>query len=151
MSAEQRRRAAAALWATEEARTEQIQATAAVAKHMKFRPKTVLGLDAERKARYLASVPELSDDVAARLLVLYHLTEQRPMMGTFLDALGIRHDNGMIEDDAPAPDAAKIPEAAAAIAQAYPADDVSLYLATLLCQDPVTWGALDTVKENTWR
>jgi hypothetical protein len=151
MTAEQRRRAATALWSTEEAKSEQAQATMLIAKQMKLRPKTANSLDAERKARYLASVADVSDDIAARLLVVYHLTEQRPMMGTFLDALGIRHENGMIEDDAVAPDPAKIPEATAAIAQAYPADDVALYLATLVCQDPVTWSVLESAKEATWR
>ena len=33
------------------------------------------------------------------------------------------------------------------IAQQYPAADVSLYLNTLLCQDPETWGALRQVVE----
>ena len=151
MTAEQRRRAAAALWRTEEAAAEQAQAIMLIAKQMKFRPKSVNGLDADRKARYLASVPEVSDDIAARLLVLYHLNEQRPMMGAFLDALGIRHDNGMIEEDAVAPDSTKIPAASAAIARDYPADDVSLYLATLLCQDPATWAALESVPEHHLR
>ena len=146
MTGEQRRRAAAALWNTEEAKNEQAQATMLIAKQMKLRPKTASGLDADRKARYLANVPDVSDDIAARLLVVYHLTEQRPMMGAFLDALGIAHDNGMIEEDAVTPDAAKIPAAVATIARAYPADDVGLYLATLLCQDPVTWGALEGVR-----
>jgi hypothetical protein len=35
--------------------------------------------------------------------------------------------------------------AAAAIGEKFPAADVSLYLNTLLCQDPGTWGALADV------
>jgi hypothetical protein len=147
MTAEQRRRAAAALWGAEEAAAEKAQATQLIAKQLKFRPKSVSALDAERKARYLASVPDVPDEIASRLLVLYHLTEQRPMMGTFLDALGIAHDNGMIQDDAVAPDQAKIPDAVGAIARAYPAEDVSLYLSTLRLQDPAAWAALETAPE----
>ena len=64
------------------------------------------------------------------------------MMSAFLDALGIAHENGMIEEDAVAPDPAKMAAATAAIAAAYPADDVSLYLDTLRWQDPAAWGAL---------
>src|SRR2546426_12711796 len=86
MTTEQRRLAGAALWAEAEATSDQMQATGLIAKHMKFRPKTVLGLDADRKARYLASVAELPEELAARMLIVYHLAEQRPMMGTFLDA-----------------------------------------------------------------
>ena len=145
MTADQRRRAASALWHAEEAASEQTQAAALIAKHMKFRPKTVHGLDREQKARYLANVPDPSDELAARLLIVYHLAEQRPMMGAFLDALGIAHDNGVIHDDAVAPDQAKIAPAAAAIAREYPAPDVALYLKTLLWQDPASWGPLQDV------
>lgn len=147
MTAEQRRRAAAALYATDEAKSEQQQAVQLIAKHLKFRPKTVNALDADKKARYLANVPEIPEDVAARLLVLYHLAEQRPMMGAFLDAAGIPHDNGSIEEDAAAPDPTKIREAAATIGRTYPAPDVALYLATLFWQDPAAWAALGDVPE----
>ena len=149
MTGDQRRDAAVALWDADDAKAEQLQAAAAIAKHMKFRPKTVNGLDRERKTRYLASVPELADDLAARLLVLYHLAAQRPMMGAFLDALGIAHENGLIGEETAAPDQAKIPAAAAAIAKTYPAHDVSLYLHTLLWQDPAAWAALEGVPEVT--
>jgi hypothetical protein len=54
----------------------------------------------------------------------------------------------LIEEDAPTPDPAKIAAAAAAIARKYPAHDVSLYLNTLLWQDPV-WEPLQGVPEVT--
>ena len=142
MTVEQRRRAASALWDANDATNDQQQAALLIAKQLKFRPKTVSGLDDERKARYLASVPELPDEVAARLLVLYHLAEQRPMMEAFLDALGIKHEKGLIEEEAVKPDADKIGPAAALLAQQFPADDVRIYLQTLLSQDPETWGGL---------
>jgi len=53
----------------------------------------------------------------------------------------------LIEDDTVAPDPAKIAAAAAAIAKEYPAHDVSLYLNTLLWQDPAAWGRLDGMPE----
>src|SRR4051812_47121596 len=96
MTAEQRLRAAQALWREKEAASDQRQAAELIAKQLKFRLKTVLGLDADRKARYVAGLPDLPDALAADVLILYHLAEQRPMMGTFLDALGIAHDDGMI-------------------------------------------------------
>ena len=147
MTAEQRLAAAHALWRDDDAKDDQAQAAGLIAQQLKFRLKTVNGLDKDRKARYLASVPSLPETIAARALVLYHLAEQRPMMGAFLDALGITHDNGLIQEDAVTPDPAKIPEAAAAIARKYPARDVSLYLSTLLFQDPASWGALREVPE----
>jgi hypothetical protein len=86
--------------------------------------------------------------VAARLLVAYHLAHQRPMMGRFLDELGIAHEDGLIADEnmsPPPPD--RLVAAARALASAFPADDVSLYLSTLLWQDPETWGSLADVAE----
>ena len=149
MTPEQRRCAASALWAEDEATNDQRQAALLIAKHMKFRSKTVMGLDDDRKARYLASVLDLPEDLAARMLVVYHLAAQRPMMAAFLDALGITHDHGLIEDNVGAPDPAKIATAAAAIAREYPAHDVSLYLNTLLWQDPAAWGPLHGLPEVT--
>jgi hypothetical protein len=64
------------------------------------------------------------------------------MMAAFLDALGIAHENGLIQEDEVKPDAAKVAPAAAKIAVEFPAADVRIYLNTLLCQDPETWGAL---------
>ena len=149
MTAEQRLRSAYALWRDDEATADQMQAAMIIAQQKKFRPKTVIGLDADRKARHLASLSNLPEALAARLLISYHLAEQRPMMGAFLDAVGIAHENGVIREDAVTPDSAKAVAAAAAIARDYPAHDVSLYLSTLLWQDPASWGALHGVPEVT--
>ena len=147
LTLEQRTRAARAFWEDPEATDDQLQAALLIAQQKKFRPKTVVGLDVDRKARHLATLGTMPDQIAARTLVVYHLTEQRPMMAKFLDALGIAHENGLIQEDSVKPEASKIAPAAAQLAKEFPAEDVRLYLTTLLCQDPETWGALDeTVK-----
>lgn len=142
MTADQRLRAAKAFWSDEEASDDQIQAVLLIAQQKKFRPKFVLSLDVDRKARHLASLHTLPDLLAARTLVVYHLSDHREMMGAFLDALGIAHERGLIQDDEVKPDPEKIAPAVAALRASYPADDVTLYLDTLRCQDPDTWGAL---------
>ena len=142
MSLAQRLSAARAFWRDEDAVDDQVQAALLIAQHKKFRPKTVIALDEERKARHLATLPALPDSLAARTLIVYHLAEQRPMMAAFLDALGISHENGVIQQDDVVPDTAKVVPAAEQLASRYPKDDVSLYLNTLLCQDPGTWSAL---------
>ena len=142
MTAEQRLRAARAFWAEEQAADDQIQAVMLIAQQKKFRPKFVLGLDEERRAKHFATMLSLPEALAARALVVYHLSEQREMMGTFLDALGLKHENGLIEDDDAKPEPEKVEPAVATIAEKYPAEDVSLYLTTLVCQDPETWGEL---------
>ena len=148
MNSEQKLKAAQAFWADEEATDDQVQAALLIAQTKKFRAKTVLGLDDERKTKHLASLPSLPETIAARALVVYHLAEQRPMMGAFLDALGIAHENGVIQEDDVKPDAEKIGPASDQIAKDFPAADVSLYLNTLLCQDPGTWGGLQGVVER---
>jgi hypothetical protein len=141
--------AAEAFWSEQEAGMEQAEAVALIAQKIKFRAKSVIAMPTDKRARHLASFPNVSELVAARLLVAYHLVHQRPMMGAFLDAVGIAHDNGMIADEelkAPQPETLR--KAATTIAGQFPADDVALYLATLLWQDPETWGALAEAPER---
>lgn len=117
---------------------------------MKFRTKSVIGLPLERKSKYLASLPTITDTIAARALVSYHLETQRPMMGEFLDALGIAHEDGLISDETVAkPEPDKVREAVATLAAKYPAEDVALYLSTLVSQDPETWDALTELPQTT--
>ena len=149
MTPDQRIRAARAFWAEETAADDQIQAALLIAQIKKFRPKFVIGLDDERRAKHLASLAAMPEALAARALIVYHLAEQREMMGVFLDALGLEHDNGLIGEDEGKPDPAKMDAAVAAITAKYPAEDVSLYLATLVCQDPETWGTLSSSAQVT--
>src|SRR4051794_38220435 len=142
MTADQRTRAARAFWEDPDATDDQVQAALLIAQHKKFRPKTVIGLDIDRKAKHLATIGGLPDAMAAPALVVYHLAEQRAMMGAFLDLLGIAHENGLIQEDAVKPEPEKVGPAAAQLAQQFPADDVRVYLNTLLSQDPETWGGL---------
>jgi hypothetical protein len=148
MTPDQKLRASRAFWQDEQATDDQVQAVMLIAQRKKFRAKTVVGLDLDRKARHFASLAPMPETLAARALIGYHLAEQRPMMGAFLDALGIAHENGLIEEEHVAPDAGKIPTAATELAKQFPADDVALYLNTLLCQDPETWKALENVPER---
>src|SRR5262245_49442422 len=116
MTPELRQQAARAFWLDEDATDDQVQAVMIIAQQKKFRPKFILGLDIDRKARHLATLGSLPDAIAARVLIVYHLAEQRSMMGTFLDALGIKHEDGLIQDDEVKPDPERIGSAAAQIA-----------------------------------
>jgi len=148
MNLEQRQRVARAFWDDEEGTNDQVQAALLIAQQKKFRPKTVIALDLARKTRHLASLITLPDAIAGRALIAYHLAEQRPMMGAFLDALGIAHENGLIQqEEGVKPEAAKVGPAAAELATKFPQSDVQLYLSTLLSQDPETWEGLRDVPE----
>jgi hypothetical protein len=150
MTAEQRLAASEPFWADEQSTDQQIEAVGLIASHMKFRTKSVLALPPEKRVKYLASLPTISDAIVARALVAYHLEHQRPMMSAFLDSLGITHENGLIADETvTAPDAAKLAAAAKSLASAYPIENVRLYFSTLVSQDPDTWGGLaDEVQQQ---
>jgi len=148
LSTERKLQAAEAFWRDGEASLEHAEAIALLTQRLKFRAKSIVALPVEKKARHLASMP-VTELVAARMLIAYHLAHQRPMMGSFLDALGITHESGVIaEEETPKPAADALLKAAEAIAATYPADDVALYLSTLLWQDPETWGALQDAPQR---
>jgi hypothetical protein len=148
MTLDQRLSAARAFWLDDQGADDQMQAVVLIAQQKKFRPKSVIALDVDRKARHLATLAALPDALAAKALVAYHLAEQRPMMAAFLDALGIAHEEGLITEEHVVPDPQKIGPAVEQIAQQYPTGSVSLYLNTLLSQDPDTWNGLATVPQR---
>jgi hypothetical protein len=150
MPLDRRVEAAGLFWDDEHSADQQLEAIATIATHMKFRPRSVVALEPAKRAKYLAQLPTITDAIAARALVNYHLERQRPMMGAFLDLLGIPHENGLINEDQVAkPDAEKVKQAAKDLAEKYPAEDVSLYLTTLVSQDPETWESLAEITEGT--
>jgi hypothetical protein len=144
LSPERKQQSAEAFWSDNNATVEHAEAIVTIAQRIKFRPKSVIALPVEKKARHLVAVGAVSELVAARLLVAYHLAHQRPMMGAFLDALGIAHEEGLIKDEEmEAPPAERLGDAVKALNAKFPADDVALYLTTLWWQDPETWGGLE--------
>jgi hypothetical protein len=148
MSADQRIAAADAFWRDENLAIDQAQAVEAIARQIKFRSRSVAALPLARKSRHLATLPTLSDLLIGRLLISYHLSEQRPMMAAFLDQLGIKHEEGLItEENVPAQDPAALAAAARTLVQTYPPADVALYLATLITQDPESWSGLAGLSE----
>ena len=86
MPLERRIDAADLFWNDEHSADQQMEAVASIATHMKFRPRSVLALAPEKRAKYLAQLPTVTDAIAARALVNYHLERQRPMMAAVLDA-----------------------------------------------------------------
>jgi len=144
LSPERKQQSAEAFWSDDNASVEHAEAIVTIAQRIKFRPKSVIALSVEKKARHLVAVGAVSELVAARLLVAYHLAHQRPMMGAFLDALGVTHEDGLINnEEMEAPPAERLEHAVKTLNATFPADDVALYLTTLWWQDPETWGGLE--------
>jgi hypothetical protein len=144
---EKRARAADAFWRDEtspEVQVQHMEATLLLAKRLNFRPKSVLALPIERRARHLAQVNDVSDAVATRALIAYHFADLRPLMAAFLDALGIGHDQGLITDEKVEPPGRdQLAAAVEAVKATFGSDDVDLYVKTLAALDGDTWRHLD--------
>jgi hypothetical protein len=137
-----------AFWREEgdDAQMQQIEAIGVLARRLNFRVRSVQALPVDRRARHLAQMADVSEAIATRALISYHLAAQRPLMAAFLDALGIAHENGVINaEEVPKPDSTKLAAAIEAVKKSFPADDVSLYLHTLEIIDGETWGGLHTL------
>ena len=142
MPPEKRLVAANAFWTDEHGHEQQVEVIVTLARKMNFRPKSVPALPLERRAKLLAGM-DVSDAVASRALIAYHLSAERPMMGAFLDALNIEHDNGLITaEEVPPPDKGKLTEGVRTLKATFPEDAVRLYLHTLLLLDGDTWADL---------
>ena len=115
-----------------------------IARVKNFRPPFVKRLPVAKRASYLATLP-IPADLMGQLLISYHFAHQRPLMASFLDALGIPNDNGLISEDVdstPPPDE-KIAEAVKSVKANYSPDDVDIYLATIHAQNPTAWRGLE--------
>jgi hypothetical protein len=143
MTDAQRVEAARAFWNDEESLMEQAEVLALIARRLNFRLKTVQNLSLDRKVKHLMVTGNVSDAVAGRLLVTYHLASERPMMAAFLDELKIEHNHGLIADTELArPDEAVLAAAAQKLRATFPRERSDLYFSTLVLQDPETWSGL---------
>jgi hypothetical protein len=141
---EERLAAATAFW-NETSTEAAIAALQAIMKVRKLRPQVARSLPLEERIQALASLLDPGETVAASLLVALHLAERRPMLGAFLDALGLPHEDGVLkqeaEEQAP-PSEPSLQAAAAKLRGAFPEGQVAAYLNTLWLQDPERWGGL---------
>jgi hypothetical protein len=126
-------------------------ALGALVKARRMRPQAARALPPEEQARILATLAEPGETVAASLLVALHLTDRRPLLGAFLDALGLAHEDGILkEEESERPTAVgegRAREAVTALS-GYPRDHVITYLNTLWLQDPERWAVLE--KSTDW-
>ena len=146
MPAEKRLLAADAFWREEQADAEMqhMDAVVTIARRLNFRPKSVHALPVERKAKHLSQLSDVSEAVATRALISYHFTVKRDLMGAFLDALEIKHENGVInEESVPPPSRDRIAAAITTVKGSFPAEDVDLYLKTLAAIDEDTWAEVE--------
>ena len=107
-----------------------------VAKQLKFRPQAIRKLPMDQRARTARRIMETSHNaqLAYEVLGAYLIKNCKELVTGFLDATGVEHQEGMIEDiDASKPDAAKVASAAQELDGKFPPEDVTLYL--VLCAE----------------
>jgi hypothetical protein len=124
-------------------------ATLARARHL--RPQAARALPPDAQARILATVLDPGEPLAQGLLVSLHLGARRPLLGAFLDALSLPHEDGVLKEEGEAGPPVT-PEQARAGVEAlasFPAAQVRTYLNTLWLQDPDRWGALEAAADES--
>lgn len=107
-----------------------------VAKSLRFRPQAIRKLPMEKRARHARRIllTGRKADLCYELFGSWLVRNNKQLVTGFLDATGVAHEDGMIEDiDAGAPDPKKLDAAIADLDAKYDADDVTLYLA--LCAE----------------
>jgi len=149
MTDDEKRKAAAALW-TNADRESRMAVEMVVAKEMKFRPQSVRKLSAERVAPRLARLAaEMPETAFFQFLFHYHMAEGRELMVEYLDAVGLPHEDGVLDlpEDAEAP----TEEAAAGPAKdliAKHGREALVYLGTLAVADADFWAGMTAVLEG---
>jgi hypothetical protein len=103
----------------------------------------------QRHATMLATLarPAL-DMVTANLLRSWLLKKHKQMLADFLDALGIPHQEGVVEDLPPAMDDAKVSAAVDVLLGKYTPEVVAVYLHAFSEMNTVSWPHLTTMLES---
>lgn len=122
------------------------QAVGAAAIAMKARPVYLKKQPFDKKAmavrRALARVG--SDPVAAEVLAVYFLKARNELLCEWLDALELKHEEGVLEADAPKqPAKAKLEKIVDAFLKADDDPDRMLLLAAFGAQEAIEWPVLD--------
>lgn len=119
-------------------------ALGALAKARHMRPQAARKLPQDAQARILSTLLEPGEPLAQGLLVALHLAQRRPLLGAFLDALALPHEDGVLKEEADAlpPVTAEQARTAFAALAGFPPGHVRTYLNTLWLQDPERWKGL---------
>lgn len=120
-----------------------------VAKQLKFRPQAIRKLPMAMRAKKAKALllAKKNAELAYEFLGTYLLKDHKELVTGFLDATGVAHENGMIDDAAGnLPDAAKVAAAVEALDAKFAKEDVTAYLSIAAQQ----WPEVATI-EPLWR
>ena len=112
---------------------------AEVAKVLHFRPQAIRNLPMAQRARRARAIllSRKNSELCYELFGSYLIKERRELVTGFLDATGVKHEQGMIEDlDHNLPSAAALDAALGELDGKFPPEDVTLYLSMCAEQWP---------------
>jgi len=120
-----------------------------LARKLKFRPHAIKKLPLEKRAQQARAhmLQGRKAELAYEIFGTYLVKKEKALLTDFLDATGVPHEDGLIEDvdhGLPAPD--KVPAAVKALDAKYPPEDVTLYLAL----SAEHWPKVEAVQQ-AWR
>ncbi|MCE9592709.1 MAG: hypothetical protein K8S98_00810 [Planctomycetes bacterium] len=120
-----------------------------VAKLLKFRPQAIRKVPMAQRARKAKALllAQKNAELAYEFLGTYLIKDHRELVIAFLDATGVAHENGMIDDAHDnLPDDEKVAAAVKELDEKYVKDDVTTYLALAAQQ----WPEITSI-EKLWR
>jgi hypothetical protein len=120
-----------------------------VAKALRFRPQAIRKLPMAKRAKKAHSIliERGQAELCYELFGSYLIQKRKELVTGFLDATGVEHEDGMLEDlEDNKPDAAKIAEAVKELDGKFDPQDVTLYLSIAAEQ----WPGLKELDE-VWR
>jgi hypothetical protein len=107
---------------------------------------------AERHALMISALAKPNLDTAAgALLRAWLVQKQAPMLIAYLDALGIKHDQGVVEDLPSSVDDAKLKSAVETLLGKFPHEAVAVYLNAFNDMNAAGWPNLKTLLETDSR
>lgn len=107
-----------------------------VAKSLRFRPQAIRKLPMDQRAKRARMLIESTKNanLAYEIVGAYLLKMHKELVVGFLDATGVKHEDGMIEDiEGAKPASDRIAGAVDVLDKKFPKDDVTLYL--VLCAE----------------
>lgn len=124
------------------------QAVAAASVAFKARPQFLMKQPKDKRAamvrRALSRVA--ASDLAEEVLANYFLDLRKELLVEWLDAVGIPHEEGVLQGEVPPPpDEAKLREAVQAFLAGEEAEDRALLLRAFAAQSAVDWPALEAL------
>lgn len=123
------------------------QAVGAASAAFKARPQFLLKQPREKRAQMVrrALSRVAASELAEEVLAHYFLEVKRPLLEEWLDAVGVPHEEGVLQgtEAPPPPEETKLREAVAGFLRGEEPEDRALLLRAFAAQGAVDWPALD--------